>query len=150
MAIRLERLRVQEALNARDVAVGRLADACASVREKTKTVEALREERVRLRKRLDDCDGHDKENVHVKTDGEDPHGPTGFVEDLECRFGLLQVTDGLNVVQRAHGNVITDMSGVATNVPQPPRSPFNAFSPLNVDAPDSPWAVLEGGRQVHI
>ncbi|KAI9069472.1 hypothetical protein FKP32DRAFT_1682906 [Trametes sanguinea] len=53
MSIRLERLRVQEALTARDVAVGRLAEACASVREKTSTIQLLKEEKDMLQGRLD-------------------------------------------------------------------------------------------------
>ncbi|KAJ2988313.1 hypothetical protein NUW54_g9155 [Trametes sanguinea] len=53
MSIRLERLRVQEALTARDVAVGRLAEACASVREKTSTIQLLKEEKNTLQGRLD-------------------------------------------------------------------------------------------------
>ncbi|KAJ3001075.1 hypothetical protein NUW54_g6662 [Trametes sanguinea] len=53
MSIRLERLRVQEALTARDVAVGRLAEACASVREKTSTIQLLKEEKNMLQGRLD-------------------------------------------------------------------------------------------------
>ncbi len=53
MSIRLERLRVREALNARDVAVNRLADACASVREKAAALEALREEKEALERRFD-------------------------------------------------------------------------------------------------
>ncbi|KAI1790446.1 hypothetical protein LXA43DRAFT_973631 [Ganoderma leucocontextum] len=53
MTIRLERLRVREALNARDVSINRLANACASVREKAAALEALREEKEVLQRRLD-------------------------------------------------------------------------------------------------
>lgn len=98
MAIRLEQLRVQEALNARDVAVTRLADACASVHEKTKTVDSLREEKERLRRQLDaykDRGGIDKENrnVSIGNAGEDSHGQTDPMKAVESRFGLLQVAD---------------------------------------------------------
>ena len=53
MAIRLERLRVREALDARDVAVSRLAGACAFVREKTDELNCVREEKVRLQTQLE-------------------------------------------------------------------------------------------------
>ena len=50
--LRLERMRVQEALNARDVAVSRLEEACASVREKTVALDALRDEKAQLQQKL--------------------------------------------------------------------------------------------------
>ncbi|KAI0713702.1 hypothetical protein C8Q76DRAFT_468361 [Earliella scabrosa] len=55
----LERMRVQEALNARDVAVSRLEEACVSVREKTIALDALRDEKAQLEQKLASM----KENV---------------------------------------------------------------------------------------
>ena len=56
-------MRVREALNARDVAIGRLSEACASVREKAESMQVLRAENESLRKRIE-CHGGgtDKEN----------------------------------------------------------------------------------------
>ncbi|KAI0823853.1 hypothetical protein BC628DRAFT_1382104 [Trametes gibbosa] len=53
MNIRLERMRVLEALSARDIAVGRLAEACASVREKSSKIKDLGEEKATLSKQLE-------------------------------------------------------------------------------------------------
>lgn len=55
MNIRLERLRVLEALSARDVAVGRLAEACSSVREKAEKIQDLSNEKENLVKQLEAC-----------------------------------------------------------------------------------------------
>ncbi|RPD55702.1 hypothetical protein L227DRAFT_656739 [Lentinus tigrinus ALCF2SS1-6] len=166
MSIRLERLRVQEALNARDIAVGRLADVCASVREKTNAVDTLREERERLRKQLEmlECKDHDKENLNisVKAEDEDAREVRDPIGAVESRFALLQVADARpddvgNNLKMHHecdfnatqaSNILTDMSNVPANPPKPPSSPFNVLSPLTVDAPDSPWTPLEGHRQI--
>ena len=67
--LRLERMRVQEALVARDVAVSRLADACASVKEKSQALSSLEGENTELRNQLKTSTltgvkgGEDKENV---------------------------------------------------------------------------------------
>ncbi|KAI8974237.1 hypothetical protein BD414DRAFT_424545, partial [Trametes punicea] len=53
MTIRLERMRVREALAARDAAVKHLAEACASVREKTAVIKRLSDEKERLEKQLE-------------------------------------------------------------------------------------------------
>ncbi|KAH9857469.1 hypothetical protein C2E23DRAFT_899910 [Lenzites betulinus] len=53
MNIRLERMRVLEALSARDVAVGRLAEACASIREKANTIRDLSNEKTKSVKQLE-------------------------------------------------------------------------------------------------
>ncbi|KAI0695100.1 hypothetical protein C8T65DRAFT_584544 [Cerioporus squamosus] len=188
MVIRLERLRVQEALNARDVAVSRLADACASVREKTNAVDGLREEKERLQEQFEvfRCKGRgeiDKENqnVSVKTKEEDHCEKPDSTQTVEDRFALLQVadaglggwTDGiefnlkvrltpygmasipsaydLQAAQAANApsrDVLRDASNATVNHPQPSQSPFNAFSPLGVDTPESPWTPFEGNRQV--
>ncbi|KAI1791608.1 hypothetical protein LXA43DRAFT_1140231 [Ganoderma leucocontextum] len=80
MSIRLERLRVREALNARDVAVTRLAGACASVRENAAALEALRDQKEALQRQLDavlimkeggeiDDENGDRAKVGSKTEG---------------------------------------------------------------------------------
>ncbi len=100
MMIRLERLRVQEALNARDVAVDRLASACASVREKTNAVDSLREEKERLQDQLNglgskDHGEVDKENrsVSIKTTEREGRVVPEPMKSMEDRFALLQVDD---------------------------------------------------------
>ncbi|CCM04570.1 uncharacterized protein FIBRA_06751 [Fibroporia radiculosa] len=52
MALQLERMRVEEALCARDVAVQHLSEACLSVRHKDSIVEALRQEKDDLEKQV--------------------------------------------------------------------------------------------------
>ncbi|TFK85361.1 hypothetical protein K466DRAFT_588151 [Polyporus arcularius HHB13444] len=178
MVIRLERLRVQEALNARDVAVDRLASACASVREKTSAVDNLREEKERLQDQLNvlgskDRGEVDKENrsVTVETAGREDCVVPEPLKSIEDRFALLQVDDvglgGWNggmafnlkipstyefeAPQAAYtptSDVLRDASNAAVNHPPPPQSPFDALSPPGLDTPDSPWTPFEGSRQV--
>ena len=108
MAIRLERLRVKEALNARDVAVGHLADACVSVRQKTEALDALREEKETLQRRLrlDLASQADKENIGKATsDGasDDHRGLAGHMRAIENKLASLKVSEGGGVLQALHG-----------------------------------------------
>ncbi|PIL33083.1 hypothetical protein GSI_04532 [Ganoderma sinense ZZ0214-1] len=105
MAIRLERLRVREALNARDVAVERLAGACASVREKAAALEVLREEKEALQRRFDaalakrECSGVEKENGETGAEGKG-EGATDIrrqlascVKTIEDRLASLKIME---------------------------------------------------------
>ncbi|KAH9914513.1 uncharacterized protein BXZ73DRAFT_92797 [Epithele typhae] len=62
-------MRVREALNARDVAVNRLADACASVQEKSKAVHELQQEKAELQRLLDICNKKRAEAIDDKENG---------------------------------------------------------------------------------
>ncbi|KAH9890491.1 hypothetical protein C8Q73DRAFT_735592 [Cubamyces lactineus] len=53
MIIRLERLRIQEALTARDVAVERLAEACAALRDRTAAIKQVQSEKEELERSLE-------------------------------------------------------------------------------------------------
>ena len=120
MAIRLERLRVREALNARDVAVNRLADACASVREKATALEALQEEKELLQGRLDSAlgtrggNGPDKENGGGGA-GANTEGTTDIrqqlascVKTIEDRLASLKIMEngasGMVAVDEVEGD----------------------------------------------
>ncbi|KAM5542076.1 hypothetical protein V8D89_004386 [Ganoderma adspersum] len=106
ISVRLERLRVREALNARDVAVNRLADACASVREKATALEALREEKEALQRRLDaaivkrEGSGVDKENSEGSGEGTKIEGTADIrrhlascVKTIEDRLASLRIME---------------------------------------------------------
>ena len=96
-ALRLERMRVQEALSARDVAIDRLADACASVREKTDALSTLREEKDELQRELDAClkdNRADKENLNSDNPTD---SLAAAVKDVEDRLAALRMADGHGV-----------------------------------------------------
>ena len=102
MAIRLERLRVREALNARDVAVRRLAEACTSVRQKTEALAALREEKEALLRRLRREDGSaDDENKDATSANAKPES-TGDVrmrlvaclKTIENKLASMKISEG--------------------------------------------------------
>ncbi|OSD02134.1 hypothetical protein PYCCODRAFT_443491 [Trametes coccinea BRFM310] len=106
MSIRLERLRVQEALTARDVAVGRLAEACASVREKTSAIQLLREEKEALQGRLDLAMQSSQDPVEGapsaagisdKTTGATIRTLTECIQKLEDKLASLSVSENVPV-----------------------------------------------------
>ncbi|TBU40047.1 hypothetical protein BD309DRAFT_1083015 [Dichomitus squalens] len=106
MMIRLERLRMREALNARDAIVSRLAEACASVRQKTEALAALQEEKEALQRALDraakrDDHGADKENLcrgsmSVKSEGagEARRQLVGYLKAIENKLASLKLSEG--------------------------------------------------------
>ena len=95
--LRLERMRVQEALTARDVAILRLAEACASVHEKTELICGLRRETKRLQEVLDTCyrpkplgESEDKEN----TTNTDPNEDLAVaLKNVEVRLATMKFSD---------------------------------------------------------
>ena len=102
MAIRLERLRVREALNARDVAVRRLAEACTSVRQKTEALAALREEKEALLLRLRREDGgandenRDTTNPIAKPEstGDVRMRLVGCLKAIENKLASMKISEG--------------------------------------------------------
>ncbi len=95
MVLRLERLRLREALNARDVAVARLEEACVSVREKTAALDTVREEKLQLQKQLEAS----KENCNGvgPLPGSNAVGKLSkhadFIKPWDVKFGSLTVSD---------------------------------------------------------
>ena len=102
MAIRLERLRVREALNARDVAVRRLAEACTSVRQKTEALAALREEKEALQRRLRREDGGtDDENKDIAGANAKPESTNDVrmrlvacLKTIENKLASMKISEG--------------------------------------------------------
>ena len=92
MVLRLERLRLQEALNARDVAVARLEEACVSIREKTTALNNLQEEKRQLEQQLES----DKENAHrIELPGSNTTGqPSQAMKLLDETFTSLTIGNG--------------------------------------------------------
>ena len=96
-ALRLERMRVQEALSARDVAIGRLVDASASVREKTDALSTLQEEKDELQRQLDAYlkdNRADKENLNSDNPTD---SLAAAVKGVEDRLAALRMADGHDV-----------------------------------------------------
>ena len=100
-------MRVREALNARDVAVARLSDACVSTKENNNVINTLREERDRLQKQLDASvtssvkeGAQDKENFQSADPAD---GLAAAIKIVEERLSALKVSDGhsLDVEGRA-------------------------------------------------
>ena len=102
MAIRLERLRVREALNARDIAVRRLAEACTSVRQKTEALAALREEKEALQRRLRREDGGaDDENrdttgsiAKLESTSDVRMRLVGCLKAIENKLASMKISEG--------------------------------------------------------
>lgn len=139
MSIRLERLRVREALNARDVAVNRLADACTSAREKATALEALREEKEDLQRRLDvalvrrEGSGVDKENSQGGGEGGKIEGTTDIrrqlascVKTIEDRLASLKIMEDSTSGMVAIDEIECDYK---VSYMRYPRFPFDSIPP---------------------
>ena len=83
MVIRLERLRVQEALSARDVAVERLAEACAALRDRTATVKQVQNDKEELERSLEH---YRKSNT--------------YPDDKPAADGVSQLTECLRAIEQ--------------------------------------------------
>ncbi|KAI0747769.1 hypothetical protein C8Q80DRAFT_1168343 [Daedaleopsis nitida] len=97
MAMRLDKLRVREALDARDVAVARLAEACVSVREKTEALNLQREETARLQKQLDGLQAHSSQKENIPGAGQTDNLNMNIYPrnvSLSDHFALLTLVDG--------------------------------------------------------
>ncbi len=99
MNIRLERLRVLEALSARDVAVGRLAEACSSVREKTEKIQDLNNEKENLVKQLEIRASDHRQPGKDGSGNKDIAAPTEvrklveYVQTLENKLASLSMSE---------------------------------------------------------
>ncbi|KAI0668335.1 hypothetical protein C8Q78DRAFT_1046633 [Trametes maxima] len=167
MAIRLERLRVQEALSARDVAVERLAEACASVREKAQKIKHLSDEREIMRSESAgrrSITGADQESSLMPTDPAstaEVYQLKECIQTLETKLASLSVKNrhaedpkensentytlgidsshSINKPITPGPAILTDISNVPSASPYPLP---NAFK--DSDAPETPWIPLEG------
>ncbi|KAI0648473.1 hypothetical protein C8Q79DRAFT_1008796 [Trametes meyenii] len=167
MVIRLERLRVQEALSARDVAVERLAEACVSVRDKTNQIKHLSNEKEAMKIKLAERGpllGVNQDPSLMPMDsaaGVEVRQLKECIQTLESKLAALSMknqhaedfkdnsentcnyaTNGANGSNKhiTPGPVIlADISNV------PPLSPFPLPSaPKDLDTPETPWIPLEG------
>ncbi|KAL7282894.1 hypothetical protein ACG7TL_002309 [Trametes sanguinea] len=158
MSIRLERLRVQEALTARDVAVVRLAEACASGREKTSAIQLLREEKEALQGRLD-LAMHSSQapvegapsaaGISDKTTGATIRTLTECIQKLEDKLASLSVSENVPASTKDgdenHHRValptantaekIESRYSVLANLPLPSDIPDDALTPIIIPAP---------------
>ncbi|KAI0355154.1 hypothetical protein OH77DRAFT_1455259 [Trametes cingulata] len=164
MTIRLERLRVKEALAARDAAVSRLAEACTSVRQKADKIKHLTEEKEKLERQLETIIYASAQRKDQPADGIGARLPVE--QTLENKLASLSVSENrpLNVGENAdHGfkpntPLTTIMfgqdatgTGVLKDVSNTPSAVLYATStlPKDSDLPDSPWTPLDGERVVH-
>ncbi|KAI0373136.1 hypothetical protein BV20DRAFT_977736 [Pilatotrama ljubarskyi] len=163
MTIRLERLRVQEALAARDAAVERLAEACTSIRQKTAKIARLTADVERLEKELESV-------THASVQGTAPAAPTAEVSQaahqaLEGKFASLTLSMSENRPLSTRENMDigyksnlasinmtfsqdTPSAGILKDVSNTPSSLIYATSnmPKELEMPDSPWTSLDGER----
>ncbi|KAI0333115.1 hypothetical protein GY45DRAFT_1272653 [Cubamyces sp. BRFM 1775] len=170
MAIRLERLRVQEALTARDVAVKRLAEACAALRDRTATIIQVRNEKEELEKSLEQ---YRKSAVHQ----EEAPAVEGAPQLTECLHAIEQKLASLDLsasqpvfmpagddkenerIQLDHKQELADTinrlikslrseadaAGTLQDVSNAP-TPIALTTPLPArepDLPESPWTPLD-------
>lgn len=99
MNIRLERLRVLEALSARDVAVGRLAEACSSVREKAEKIQDLSNEKENLVKQLEVLASDHRQPGNDGSGNKNAAGPTEVRKLVECMQTLENKLASLNMTE---------------------------------------------------
>ncbi|OJT02011.1 hypothetical protein TRAPUB_7545 [Trametes pubescens] len=176
MNIRLERLRVLEALSARDVAVGRLAEACSSVREKTEKIQDLNNEKENLVKQLEirasdhrqpGKDGSGNKDIAAPTEvrklveyvqtlenklaslSMSENRPPNAKEDVQNEYKLLKqnIEITVNNVMKALRQGSHGMDILKDVTNASPASVYATPSLLkDCDNLDSPWTPVEGER----
>ncbi|KAI0628822.1 hypothetical protein C8Q77DRAFT_1220668 [Trametes polyzona] len=152
MAIRLERLRVQEALTARDVAVSRLAEACASVRDKTSEIIRLKEEKVVLERLSEnkafltqkiEIDAVENKLASLKMSENRPPDATDGMDTYYKKENFDSVVKAgakPHAQDMPAADILKDASNLIPGV-------LGASRLLgNPDIPETPWTPLEGDR----
>ncbi|EIW61013.1 uncharacterized protein TRAVEDRAFT_19515 [Trametes versicolor FP-101664 SS1] len=109
MNIRLERLRVLEALSARDVAVGRLAEACSSVREKAEKIQDLSNEKENLVKQLEVMASDHRQPGNDGPSSKNVAAPTEVRKLVECMQTLENKLASLNMTENRPPNAREDV-----------------------------------------
>lgn len=109
MNIRLERLRVLEALSARDVAVGRLAEACSSVREKAEKIQDLSNEKENLVKQLEVMASDPRQPGNDGPGNKNVAAPADVRKLVECMQTLENKLASLNMTENRPPNAREDV-----------------------------------------
>ncbi|KAI0781526.1 hypothetical protein BD413DRAFT_506005 [Trametes elegans] len=172
MVVRLERMRVQEALTARDVAVTRLAEACTSVREKTDALKHLNAEKEMLEKRLEIFSRASGQLLESSKPGvpAEARKLAQYIDTLgdqlvSLKYSAQGTEEGIeNSHQGVSQNLETAVSRVLKAIRQETATLdvlkdvsnatcSNAHTTLNAppstpreDLPECPWTPLEGER----